>query len=233
MELQAVKGDITAVKVDAIVLPANPMLREGSGASKMIFQKAGRKELTADCAKLAPIEIGSAVPTSGYRLPATYILHAAVPKWQGGEQNEYAFLSAAYLSCLSIADTMGCKSIAFPLLSAGNNGFDPRIAVQIAKESVAYYQKRNTLEIVFLMIYTDTTKALVLSTGIPVQDAIEPAFLEPYQENKLHVLGAMLKKQAASIAGDVLEVAAEYWNENKKELIRKGLDIAIAVLKKG
>ena len=231
MEFQAVKGDITSLKVDAIVLPANSELREGSGASEMIFQKAGRKELTADCKKLAPVDVGSAIPTSGYHLPATYILHAVVPKWQGGEQNEYALLSSAYLSCLSIADTMGCKSLAFPLLSAGNNGFDPRIAFHIAKESIEYYQSVNSLETVLLMIYNETVKALILSTGTPVLERIEPAF-EPDKARIIRVLGAKMKNQAFDLAGDVLEVAEEYWNQHKEELIKKGLQIALRVLKK-
>ena len=230
MEFQVVKGDITSIKTDAIVLPANTQLREGSGASEMIFKKAGRKELTADCEKLAPIDVGAAVPTSGYRLPATYILHAAVPRWQGGNQNEYALLSSAYLSCLSIADTMGCKSLAFPLLAAGNNGFDPRIAFQIAKETIAFYQKSNSLEYVFLVVYNETVKALILSTGTTVQDCIDPAFMAT-DDSIMQLLKNKLKDHSLDIAKEVLNIAEDYWNENKRELIDRGMKIAIRVLK--
>ncbi len=172
MEFSAVKGDITKVHTDAVVLPANEMLKEGRGTSEAIFKKAGRKKLTEDCDKLAPIPQGAAIPTSAYNLPSKYIIHAVVPKWTGGNNNEYNELSSAYLSALRTADEMGLRSIAFPLLSAGNNGFDPRMSIAIAKESIDWYQPVN-LENVYIIIYTDTVKALVLSIGIPVKDSDE------------------------------------------------------------
>lgn len=93
MELKFLKGNIADAKVDAIVLPANTKLKEGSGASEAIFKAAGKKELTKACKKIGSCEIGSAVPTLGYNLPAKYIIHAVVPKWVDGEHNEYDLLS--------------------------------------------------------------------------------------------------------------------------------------------
>ena len=37
MKLTIVKGNIVHIHADAIVLPANPSLKEGAGASKAIF----------------------------------------------------------------------------------------------------------------------------------------------------------------------------------------------------
>ena len=62
------------------------------------------------------------------KLDANYIIHAVVQKWIDGEQQEYDYLSAAYLSVMNVADIMGCESIAFPLLESGNNGFDLNLA---------------------------------------------------------------------------------------------------------
>ena len=172
MDFQAVKGDITTIKTDAVVLPANTGLKEGSGASEAIFSKAGRKELTAACKALAPVEVGSAIATPAYNLSAEYILHAVVPKWQGGTKNEYALLSSAYLSCLTVADAMGCESIAFPLLAAGNNGFNLRLAIQIAKETISGYQPENQLKTVFLVVYTEAAKVMMIGSGILVHPMI-------------------------------------------------------------
>ncbi len=69
-----------------------------------------------------------AVPTAGYNLRADFIIHAVVTKWVDGNQNEYELLGSAYRSSLEIADKMKCRSIAFPLLAAGNNGFDKELA---------------------------------------------------------------------------------------------------------
>lgn len=66
MVLKFFKGNIADAKVDAIVLPANTKLKEGSGASEAIYKAAGRKELTRACKKIGSCEMGSAVPTLGY-----------------------------------------------------------------------------------------------------------------------------------------------------------------------
>lgn len=120
MEFKILKGNIVDAKVDAIVLPANTKLKEGSGVSKAILKAAGRKPLTKARKEIGFCEMGSAVPTLGYELSAKYIIHAVVPKWIDGDYGEYDTLSSAYASALDVADVMECKSIAFPLLVSGN-----------------------------------------------------------------------------------------------------------------
>ena len=51
MEFEVIRNDICNMAVDAIVLPANPLLEEGNGASKAIFERAGRRALTKACNK--------------------------------------------------------------------------------------------------------------------------------------------------------------------------------------
>lgn len=79
MEPKILKGNIIDAKVDAVVLPANTRLKEGSGASEAIFVAAGMKDLTKECNKIGYCEMGSAVPTLAYNLPAKFIIHAVVP----------------------------------------------------------------------------------------------------------------------------------------------------------
>ena len=129
MDFQIERGNIAHCDTEAIVLPANGMLREGSGASHAIFDAAGRTDLRKACAGIkTPVGVGMAVPTAGYNLRADFIIHAVVTKWVDGNQNEYELLGSAYRSSLEIADKMKCRSIAFPLLAAGNNGFDKELA---------------------------------------------------------------------------------------------------------
>lgn len=84
MNFEIVRNDITNMKVDVIVLPANKYLKEGSGTSKAIFEKAGRAQLERACKeylkKHGALWIGCAVPTPGFSLDADYIIHAVLPK---------------------------------------------------------------------------------------------------------------------------------------------------------
>ncbi len=152
MEYEIVRSNIINVEADAIVLPANAQLKEGSGASAAIFEAAGRNKLKKACEKIGHWEVGSATVTYAYDLEADYIIHAVVPKWIDGYCDEYGLLSAAYLSALKVADDLKCESIAFPILSSGNNGFDKEIAFEIAEESIKSFEAEN-LKKVFLVIY--------------------------------------------------------------------------------
>lgn len=165
MDFKVVRNDIANMKVDALVLPANPHLREGSGASKAIYKKAGEKELAEACKKArrkyGKLQIGSAIPTLGFGTDASFIIHAVVPKWKDGKHGEYAMLSAAYLASLQLADVLGCESMAFPLLSSGNNGFDLRVAFEVAKESIEAFAVQDKLQEVWLVVYDANTMALM------------------------------------------------------------------------
>lgn len=167
MQFEIIKANIVDVASDAIVLPANEALKEGSGTSKAIFTAAGRKELTKACKELGHCSTGSAVPTLAYNLSSKYIIHAVVPKWIDGEHSEYDLLSSAYLASLNIAEVMGCESVAFPLLASGNNGFDKQLAFRIAEESIKSFESVK-LKKVFLVIYGDTMETYMKSLGYNV-----------------------------------------------------------------
>ena len=152
MKYEFIESNIVELNVDAIVLPANTHLKEGSGVSKAIFEAAGRKQLTKECDKIAFCSQGSAVPTSGFDLPASFIIHSVVPKWIDGKHNEYELLCASYLSALKIADVIGVKTIAFPLLASGNNGFDKNLAMEIAIKTIESYKAEN-LQIALVVLY--------------------------------------------------------------------------------
>ena len=98
-----IRGNILNVLSEAIVLPANTALREGSGVSTAIFQAAGRKQLTEACRKIGSCEEGRAVVTPGFDLKADYIIHTVVPRWIDGQHGEYERLCASYLAALNVA----------------------------------------------------------------------------------------------------------------------------------
>lgn len=236
MKFKIIKANIVDVASDAIVLPANEALKEGSGTSKAIFTAAGRKELTKACKELGHCSTGSAIPTLAYNLSSKYIIHAVVPKWIDGEHSEYDLLSSAYLASLNIAEVMGCESVAFPLLASGNNGFDKQLAVRIAEESIKSFEGVN-LNKVFLVVYGDTMETYMKSLGYNV--LVIPAHVK-MNDKKIHHQDKQKKLIAdgKDVVQDILEAQLEKaieWikkPENQKILFEAGIAVFKLAFKK-
>lgn len=236
MKFKIIKANIVDVASDAIVLPANEALKEGSGTSKAIFTAAGRKELTKACKELGHCSTGSAIPTLAYNLSSKYIIHAVVPKWIDGEHSEYDLLSSAYLASLNIAEVMGCESVAFPLLASGNNGFDKQLAVRITEESIKSFEGVN-LKKVFLVVYGDTMETYMKSLGYNV--LVIPAHVK-MNDKKIHHQDKQKKLIAdgKDVAQDILEAQLEKaieWikkPENQKILFEAGIAVFKLAFKK-
>ena len=218
MDFVLERGNIINCDTDAVVLPANIYLKEGTGTSHAIFSAAGRKELTKACSDIGRCELGTAVPTSGYKLRAEFIIHAVVPKWIDGAHNEYELLSSAYISSLAVADTMKCESISFPMLSAGNNGFDRGVAFQVARESINSFEGENLRE-VKLIVYDEEMAVFVRTQGYDVVDHIKISKLKRNSKNK-------------EIKDKALNAGIEFIKEHKGEIIKYGIEIAALVILK-
>jgi len=114
------QGDITLQEVDAIVNAANSRLAGGGGVDGAIHRRGG-PEIMAETRRRFPngCPTGSAVLTGGGQLPARFVIHAVGPVWSGGARGEAELLAGAYRRSLELAVEQGCRSIAFPALSAG------------------------------------------------------------------------------------------------------------------
>jgi O-acetyl-ADP-ribose deacetylase (regulator of RNase III) len=119
-EIELIIGDITDLKVDAVVNAANENLILGGGVAGAIRIKGG-ESIQEECNKIGGTSVGGAVITTGGNLPATFVIHAVGPRM--GEGNEDQKLKEATLNSLKLAGEKELRSLAFPAISTGIFGF--------------------------------------------------------------------------------------------------------------
>ena len=149
------KIGITKLHTDAVVNAANSGLWEGGGVCGYIFREAGAEDMTKACNKIGYCDVGSAVITPGFKLPAQHVIHAVGPRWTGRNQGEAQLLYSAYQNSLQLAREHQLHSIGFPLISAGIFGYPLEEAWQIAIKSCRDFLESNSdyeIDIVFAVL---------------------------------------------------------------------------------
>ena len=152
MPFQIVRDDIVRMRVDAIVNAANEHLRHGGGVCGAIFDAAGPRQLQAACDEIGHCSTGGAVATPAFALNARHVIHAVGPVWQGGTHGEEAALRSCYRASLALAQELGDKSIAFPLISSGIYGYPKDAAIDVAISEIRSFLDRHDMD-VYLIIF--------------------------------------------------------------------------------
>lgn len=134
-------GDITEMKVDAIVNAANQYLHHGGGVAGAIVRKGGRI-IQEESNKIGPISVGEAVLTTAGKLPASKVIHAVGPRLGEGKEEEK--LKNATKNSLRLAKENNLKRIAFPAISTGIFGYPLDRCANIMLEECINFLKNNS-----------------------------------------------------------------------------------------
>lgn len=133
IQLQAVQGDITDLRVDAITNAANNQLWMGSGVAGAIKRRGGTV-IEEEALSKGPVPVGTAVVTTAGDLPAVHVIHAAV---MGSDlRTDLPTVAATTRSVLDLADELGLGSLAMPLLGTGVGGLDPGQVASVMVDQV-------------------------------------------------------------------------------------------------
>lgn len=159
MRLTVVEGDITRQRVDAVVNAASSQLRGGGGVDGAIH-RAGGPAILAECIDRFPhgLATGQAGWTTGGDLPARWVIHVVGPNFTAG-QRDPALLTSCYTGALAVADELGARTLAFPLVSAGVYGWPLEDAIARAVEAL-----RTTA--------TSVEEARLMAFGRPAYDGV-------------------------------------------------------------
>lgn len=140
MKLSVVVGDITTMKVDAVVNAANSTLLGGGGVDGAIHRAAG-PQLLAACQTIRRTTLkeglpaGEAIATTAGDLPAKWVIHTVGPVYSISEDLSHV-LASAYTQSLYTARYLGARTVAFPAISTGAYSWPLADAARIAVEAV-------------------------------------------------------------------------------------------------
>ncbi|XP_076606307.1 core histone macro-H2A.1 isoform X2 [Chaetodon auriga] len=167
-KLQVVQADISSVESDVVVHPTNSSFYTG-GEVGSALEKKGGKEFTDALQELkkknGPLEVAGAVLTAGFGLPAKYVIHCNSPGWGSDKCEE--MLDKTVKNCLALADEKKLKSVAFPSIGSGRNGFPKQTAAQLILKAISSYfvaTMSSTIKTVYFVLFDSE------SIGIYVQE---------------------------------------------------------------
>lgn len=180
MPLEIVRNDLSLVQADALVNAANHRPVVGYGVDSALHQKAGPGLLAAR-REIGEIPYGDAAITPAFGLNARFVIHAVTPVWLDGRSGETALLERCCTRALELALENGCRSVAFPLLAAGNHGFPKDVALQTILSAFSGFLMRHEMKIRLVVYDPD---AFVLSEKLfrSVQSYIDENYIREQEE---------------------------------------------------
>lgn len=203
MTFHIIRNDITKVAADAIVNSANPLPIYAGAVDRSIYLAAGARKLLAEREKIGPIPVGSAAYTPAFALPAKYIIHTVGPVWVDGEHSEVEALHSCYKESLKLAENLGCKSIAFPIISSGAYRFPKDLALQAAIAEIYFFLMHHPIDI-YLVVYDQDTLAFSSGMFSDIREYINERYIEDREKVAIDAAG----KGDVTVSGSLVSKAA-------------------------
>jgi len=216
MPLHMIRQDITRIRCDAIVNPTNSWLCPVGGTDEAIHAAAGPK-LAEACAGLPGCETGQAVITPGFNLPCKYVIHTVVPVWEGGNPDEQTLLESCYTQSLQLARLHKCRTVAFPLISAGTYGYPKDQVLKVAMETIGAFLMENEMTVT-IAVYDSECYALSRELADEVTAYIDACYTgnneplhcrtlrEKLDRRRQNFTGKSSRKESAKELSDQAEV---------------------------
>jgi O-acetyl-ADP-ribose deacetylase (regulator of RNase III) len=156
LELEVVEGDIAALEVDAVANAANDRLWMGAGVAGAL-KRAGGEEIEREAVAKGPIVLGDAVATGAGRLPALWVIHAAV---MGQDLRTSAeAIASATRRTLEVADEIGAESLALPAFGTGVGGFPLDECARLMVAAVRAHEPSTLRRVIFAVYGTEAEAA--------------------------------------------------------------------------
>ncbi|XP_016053018.1 PREDICTED: core histone macro-H2A.1 isoform X3 [Miniopterus natalensis] len=167
-KLQVVQADIASIDSDAVVHPTNTDFYTGGEVGNTLEKKGGKEFVEAVLElrkKNGPLEVAGAAVSAGHGLPAKFVIHCNSPVWGADKCEE--LLEKTVKNCLALADDKKLKSIAFPSIGSGRNGFPKQTAAQLILKAISNYfvsTMSSSIKTVYFVLFDSE------SIGIYVQE---------------------------------------------------------------
>ncbi|XP_070595321.1 core histone macro-H2A.1 isoform X4 [Erythrolamprus reginae] len=167
-KLQVVQADIATIDSDAVVHPTNSDFYTGGEVGSTLEKRGGKEFLEAVVElrkKNGPLDTAGAVVSSGHGLPAKFVIHCNSPSWGSDKCEE--LLEKTVKNCLALADEKKLKSLAFPSIGSGRNGFPKQTAARLILKAISSYfvsTMSSSIKTVYFVLFDSE------SIGIYVQE---------------------------------------------------------------
>ena len=229
MPLTIVRNTLTAMAADAIVNPSDTAL-SGSGGLDLAIHTAAGPALRAACDAAAPCQTGSAVLTDAFELPCRFIIHTATPRWRGGKEGETVLLRACYESALSLAAAHHFRTVAFPILAAGTNGFPKDLSLRTAIDTLGAFLLRQDMTL-FLVVYDKSMYQLSSRLFGEIQSFIDDRYIDEHCLQSRRVpRGLCFEEMAAALPSQLdaqtpsLRYLLQHMDESFSEMLLRKID---------